>query len=84
MVTHGHYSRRLKQAAVQWADIEKILLFYVERDLKTEETGILHQVDHIVPIKNPTVCGLHNEFNLQVIPKLENLSKGNRTWPDKP
>jgi hypothetical protein len=46
--------------------------------LRTKLTGFLWHVDHIVPLNNPLVCGLHNEFNLQVIPAVINLQKGNK------
>lgn len=36
-------------------------------------------VDHVVPIKGKDVCGLHVWYNFSVIPKIENLKKGNKT-----
>jgi hypothetical protein len=51
---------------------------------RTELFGFPWHVDHIVPLKNPLVCGLHVEHNLRVIPGTQNMSKGNRHWPDMP
>lgn len=39
-------------------------------------------VDHIVPLKNPKVCGLHVIANLRVIPAVENLKKNNKFVSD--
>ena len=47
-------------------------------------TGEDWEVDHIVPLQSNIVCGLHNEFNLQVITKSANSSKRNYYWPDMP
>ena len=52
----------------------------VYRDAKT--AGM--HVDHIVPLNSPIVCGLHNEFNLQIIPPATNYHKSNNYWPDMP
>ena len=41
-------------------------------------TGFEWHVDHILPLKGKTICGLHIWSNLQVIPKITNLKKGNK------
>lgn len=66
------------QATPKWANRAAIARFYLEAWRLTMNTGIPHQVDHIVPLKGRGVCGLHCEANLQVIPKRDNLRKGNK------
>lgn len=65
-----------------WRDEEKIEVIYSISELKTICLGTRHHVDHIVPLVSKYVCGLHCEHNLQVLPAKENISKGNRWWPD--
>jgi hypothetical protein len=54
---------------------EKILLIYKECARITEETGILHHVDHIHPISKG---GKHHPDNLQILTATENIRKGNK------
>jgi hypothetical protein len=71
------------QAVPQWADKAKVDWFYAEAQRLLRATGMSYDVDHIVPLQSKYVCGLHCEFNLQLLPSALNKSKGNKFWPDK-
>ncbi len=42
------------------------------------------QVDHVVPLKHPLVCGLNVPWNLEVETIKVNQDKSNHYWPDCP
>lgn len=74
----AHRRAKLKKATVAWADREAIKAIYAEADRLTVETGVAHVVDHIIPLNNKLVCGLHCEANLRVITAEENGAKSNK------
>lgn len=61
-----------------WANIDAIAAFYRESTRLSKETGIMHHVDHIIPLENDLVCGLHVEHNLQILTQVENNFKRNK------
>lgn len=67
-----------RMATPPWVDREAIRAIYMERIRTSRETGIPHDVDHIIPITNRKVCGLHVPWNLRVIPSAENRRKSNK------
>lgn len=70
-----------KNAMPSWANKQKIEMIYKECARISVETGVVHHVDHIYPLKSAYMCGLHVETNLQIITAEENLKKGNSNWP---
>lgn len=68
----------MKQAVPVWADLTAIGDVYIEAQ------HMQMQVDHIVPLRNKLVCGLHVWDNLQLLDATANNRKGNRHWPDMP
>ena len=69
---------RLLRATPKWSNKFFVDEIYRLGALRTKVTGIEWEVDHIIPLRNPLVCGLHWEGNMQVIPAEHNNRKGNR------
>lgn len=65
-----------------WFDPAKAYALYREARRRTKETGVVHSVEHVVPLAGGTVCGLHWHGNMEVLPLVDNLKKGTRWWPD--
>jgi hypothetical protein len=68
---------RLARATPSWLDERQLVEIRGLYEL-AQELGPGWEVDHIVPIRSPLVCGLHVPWNLRVIPTTENRRKGNR------
>lgn len=68
---------RKKQALVALTAAEhlRINALYAEAARRTAETGIVHHVDHDVPL---ALGGAHHPDNLLVVPAAINLAKGAR------
>lgn len=63
---------RMRDAFDKTANQQKINEIYCEAKRLTGETGIPHEVDHIIPISKG---GKHHEDNLQIITMSENRKK---------
>lgn len=72
------YQARKRKAYPKWVKKSDMVSYYIEAEKLTLETGIKHEVDHIVPLSNKYVCGLHVPANLQVLPMHENRHKRNK------
>lgn len=68
---------REKNARLGNAFLKETLLIY-KACYKMRKEGLNVEVDHIVPISHPDVCGLHVPWNLQIIPAKENRRKTNK------
>jgi hypothetical protein len=65
-----HRAKKL-MATPEWVDNEALKLIY-------NNCPPGHHVDHIIPLKNSIVSGLHVPWNLQYLPALENIAKSNK------
>lgn len=87
--TPEQYNKRLIQSHTRHKRLNKVLWDQELTDLVTEEAHDLRKlrdkltnykwhVDHIIPLNGKNVSGLHIWNNLQVIPAVLNLAKGNK------
>ncbi len=68
----ARYRATKQQSTPKWADLATIKDFYLEAEYHQME------VDHIIPLNNKKVCGLHVEHNLQLLSKADNRTKSNK------
>lgn len=73
---HRNYLKSIYRAAKikrtpAWVNKDEIAEFY-----RACPKGF--HVDHVIPLRGKTVCGLHVIGNLQYLPAIENVRKGNK------
>jgi hypothetical protein len=84
---HTRYFGRLYDATPKWLSPEQKKEYYrIYSEAKRQNAVGKHryEVDHIVPLLNPIVCGLNVPWNLRIIRKEVNQRKSNHYWPDMP
>jgi hypothetical protein len=59
-------------------DKQYIRCLYQLSAMRSRESGIEWNVDHVVPLQGENVSGLHVPWNLQVIPASDNFKKNNK------
>lgn len=73
---------RVKRSIPHWVSRVSIQHFWKEAQRLTRETGVMHHVDHIIPLNGKRVSGLTVPENLRVITGAANSSKSNKLVED--
>ena len=71
------------RATPSWCDLADVIDIYRRAQQLSRETGIEHDVDHIIPLRGKTVWGLHIPINLQILTSSQNRRKFNRLIHDR-
>jgi hypothetical protein len=71
------HKRRLKMNNTKPTELDELVFLeaMAVREARKALTGQDWHIDHIVPINHKSACGLHNAFNLQVVPASWNVKK---------
>lgn len=71
------HRRGVMRHNLPWADRDGMRCMYAIAKAY-RDIGVSCEVDHIIPLKHPDVCGLHVLANLQLLPTAQNRSKRNQ------
>lgn len=80
----GSYIAAIVLSTPPWVDRDVLIAMNTQAALLTDTTGIMHVMDHIIPVNHPLVCGLTVPWNLQIITWRQNAAKSNKWNPDQP
>jgi hypothetical protein len=64
-----------------WVNRKELFALHEAAQGLTRATGLLHTLDHIIPVNHPLVCGLTVPWNLRVTTWRVNASKSNKWCP---
>ena len=76
-----HFERKSRVATPQ--GVTEIKRLYLEAQLLTIDSGVKHEVDHIIPLIHDQVCGLSVPSNCQILTKAQNRRKAKRFNQDE-
>lgn len=77
------YRALLQQAMPEWSNQEYLKRIYVLCKEISEKYNTPFEVDHIHPLGGENFTGLHVWFNLMIVPRAYNRSKGNKLFKNK-
>ena len=83
---HPTRSRYLRAACLSypdWVDRAELEKIWNECRRLEEIHGEPYEIDHIIPLNHPKVCGLSVPWNMRPLPRSVNCRKGNTWNPDQ-
>lgn len=89
LIASLRYYHKRRQQTIATTELDEFVFTeaVLLRIARERATGIRWSIDHVVPLNGKNACGLHNAFNLQVVPLRWNELKRNTAavayWPTR-